>query len=552
MAKARQVNWPNILLYVGVLVIFAPKAYLFLGEHSDASIRSGQNLIFDLFLKGDLMHSHVPHGPLAFLQYPLDIGWNYVLAFAFYSVINLAIVWRLPFSSPWGKVGLFILMYFTIGMRFMPIALLFLIVLKPCNKWDIVLIALLLALLMNIRLSVALMLCAICLFLLLSHQEWKKELEQNKIPLALGICLFLFFVLLPFGLKPLILWEHYRAVLSNAPYEVDVPWQPKIILSALLFFTGAFALSTYIGISLKKRMPLLLVFLISSLYVYSRPDPGTLYVALLLQWLLVMLLCAHEGTFSLLKLTCLALLLAVLWGLNYHLVPGSFKFTKLDPLYAWQNLGKELTRLKSEKTEPLIGDYSVFPYSLNIGKEQEGLWPQLRPSYISYAALSPRLDSLNFMNLHQRLLVHSPNPNAIWSDRNDINGNYIAFTNAYTVAHIYGVYDLQSLKGSYAEYLKKKPADREELMFKDFSLEQLSKGIKASEWFSADHASIVRSTSLASGDLLIEMRLSNGQVLKKLIAPPSLLKGIFVDYFISGVNYHDKSLKVLYIRVSNS
>lgn len=68
MAKARQVNWPNILLYVGVLLIFAPKAYPFLSDHSDASIRSGQNLIFDLILKGELIHSHVPHGLLAFLQ----------------------------------------------------------------------------------------------------------------------------------------------------------------------------------------------------------------------------------------------------------------------------------------------------------------------------------------------------------------------------------------------------------------------------------------------------------------------------------------------------
>ena len=544
-SASRNRGWISGIL---LILLFLPKFYLNLPAHSDASIRLGQNLLFDHLLQGTITNSVLPHGTWAFLQYPLDIGSNYFLAIGFYLLVNLGILWRLKSKSIWLQAALFILIQFTVGLRFLPLVLVFLIAYRPHYKYDLLLLSLLLGLYLNIRLAVGAILLVLTLIILISDRDSLKRLKSRPIMLVAASILLLAMVWAPYHFNPLEWYQHQASIFRSASYNLKANFSlvsqlgPMILLgiSLLLFF--------YHKLNRRAFWLISTCFLIVSAYVYSRPDPGTVYVAFnfLGPLTLVLLLKTQRKEWSL--VLSLPILIVGLLSYEHFFLKHSFKISRFDPIYAWTTLFKVGNGKDQSYTQDGEEEYSVFPFQIQKLSQWKNARPMLRPEYISYAALSPGLDSSNAANLGAKLIVHPANARSSGVFRNDINNYYLPFSNAYSVAYIISNYSLKLMNEQYCEYQRQVEA-QSPITYRAFSLEELKEGITRADFHAADTLILLQSSSLAQKDLRVEMKLRNGQKIQKLVSARSLRKGIFVDYFIPAANYHDSRLKIDSLKV---
>jgi len=538
----------TVLYCTVLLLLFFPKFYLNLPGHSDASIRLGQNLLFDQLLQGTITNSVLPHGTWAFLQYPLDIGLNYFLAIGFYLLINLGLLWRLKSKPFWLQAALFILIQFTVGLRFLPLALVFLIAYRPHYKYDLLLLSLLLGLYLNIRLAVGAILLVLTLIILISDRDSIKRLKSRPTLLMAASILLLVMVWAPYHFNPFEWYQHQASIFQSASYSLKPNLSIVSQLGPLLLLSICLLLFAYHKLERRAFWLISTCFLLVSAYVYSRPDPGTVYVAYNFLWPLALVLLLKTQRKDWRLVLTLPILILGLLVYEHFFLKHSFKISRFDPLYAWTTLFEAGKGLDQSFLQDRQEEYSVFPFQIQKLSQWKNARPKLRPEYISYAALSPGLDSSNAGNLEAKLIVHPANSNASSFTHNDINNYYLPFSNAFTVAYIISNYRLKLKNEQFCEY-QRRGEEQSPIAYRAFSLEELKGGIARADFHAADTLVLLQSASLAQKDLMVEMKLNNGHKIQKSVSARSLHKGIFVDYFIPAANYHDSRLKIEALRV---
>ncbi len=543
----------KIALVLFSLVLIAPKAYFELGDHSDAAIRLGQNLLFNNFLQGSYQPSYVPHGLFGFLQYPMDIGMNYVIAFIFYLSINTLILRYLPGSNIWLRLSIFLIIQLSIGLRFLPVVLVFLLLNHKLRAFELLILSCLLALYLNIRLSAGIILLSsvaiIALFRIASLNS-KHFKGGEAMVLGLNLILFTFILSLPFGFDIVEYAGHQLEVLRNARFGLSLAkdWGVMFAIIAVAVINGC--LLVILNSGKRSIISLMGISLIVLSYVYMRPDSGTAYVAFNFLWAFSLTELCRLKLDSVLKFGVVSIALSALL-ISHLLLPFGFKVTKVDPIYAWETFFKATKPGVSKwNTYPIESDFTVFPYQIQIAKDWEGGLPYISPTYISYSALSPNLDSLNAAELRKRIVIHLPNPNGSWSELNDINRSYLAFSNAITVGSIISRYEKIQVEEAQSYFELKDTIQHLPLRFQSFSIRDLEFGIERSDWIKTGQITLVKSKESLENEFIVALQLADGRIVEKQVSGPTLSKGIFLDYFIASSNYLDSALAIVAFKVN--
>lgn len=408
---SRSENWVWLLLFV-----FSLPAFEFqLGDTVDANIRLVQNLNFANRPEA-LFASHLPQGPLSFLQYPLPLGGNLSIALLYYALIKLGILvflrQRVTDSLP--AMLLYASIYLLIAPRLLPLCLVILLLFgagskSAFSKTNFALLSLILALLYT-RLSIGILAGALYFVTALFTSTTKGySLKDTAAKLALlAFCLLLF-------LSPYLFFAPLEVVLRRfwAMLNVNVSYglanlnitffaSLAILLAFAFILFGTIKIGPLHALKLKphQKAQAFILVLYALLYFRSRPEAGTFYVVLNL---VLMFFFALQATQSihLWKAMAIWLAAALLVG-EAFLSHGSFKTTEIRVgAFFSQVLKPESYReafsndLYSAKNNlPAKGTYTLLNgnFSAQLVRGNQFI---SSPSYIPQLAETPFLDSLN-------------------------------------------------------------------------------------------------------------------------------------------------------------
>lgn len=404
-------NWAWLLLF-----IFSLPAFEFhLGSTVDASIRLMQNLNFAQD-SAALFNSHIPQGPLAFLQYPLPIGHNLSIALIFYAIIKLGILifLRKQATDTAQAMLVYIAIYLFIAPRFMPLALLVLLLFhkgdgSALSFSSLASVALVLVLLYT-RLSVGIL--AVALYLVnavFANSRQGFALKDSSIRILLAALMILLFLMpyIFYSTSAVILPRFWEILNLNADYQSQL-FSSGFFVAVALLLVLAFMLFGTITIGPLKKLDLRphqkalasVLVLYALLYFRSRPDAGTYYVVL--NWVLIFFIALQVlPPKHLWKHAVIWLAAALLIG-EAFLAHGSFKTTELrigaffsqtfKPAAYRQKFYQD--NFKNTSLLPAGASYLVLDESLANWLFKDNLL-RSSPSYISSLTENSFLDSLN-------------------------------------------------------------------------------------------------------------------------------------------------------------
>ncbi len=399
-----------------LLFLFSLPAFEFaLGKTVDANIRLVQNLNFATNFPA-LFTTHLPQGPLAFLQYPLPLGNNLSIALFYYALIKIGLLLFLKryAAKPLEAMLLFAAIYLLIAPRLLPLALLMMLLFKgelnPIFGRTNLAALLLVLILLNTRLSIGIL--ALSLWTLtLAFANFYEGFSFKK----MWLLLLLLLVALALFLTPYFYFASAEEVLLrfwsilnvNSSYGLAgltgglfSSLALLLVLAFLLF--GTISLGPLKSLALKphQKAQAFIIVLYALLYFRSRPEVGTYYVVVNLILIFFFALQLVYGS-PLWKSMAVWLAAALLVG-EAFLSQGSFKTTEVRLGAFFSQLVKPQAYRESF-SKVLFSEKSVLPpnctYTVLSGNFKDYLFSDSRfltsPSYIPKLSESPVLDSLN-------------------------------------------------------------------------------------------------------------------------------------------------------------
>jgi len=399
-----------------LLFLFSLPAFEFqLGNTIDANIRLIQNLNFATN-PAALFASHLPQGPLSFLQYPLPLGGNLSIALLYYALIKLGILTflrkRLRGSLP--AMILYATIYLLIAPRLLPLCLVVFLLFsegdKPAFSWVNIAILSLVLVLLYTRLSLGILAGAMWFVSLLFASVAKgfsiKDALQRLLLLVLLLALFLTPYLF-FASLEVVLSRFWALLNVNATYgliELNLTFFASLALLLAFAFMlfGTISIGPLRALALKphQKAQAFVLVLYALLYFRSRPEAGTYYVVLNFILIFFFALQAVHSR-QLWKAMAIWLAAALLVG-EAFLAQGSFKTTELRlGAFFSQVLKPQAYRESFRKDNfarrnilPAKTTYTVLSanFTDHLLEENQLL---TSPSYIPQLAQDSLLDSLN-------------------------------------------------------------------------------------------------------------------------------------------------------------
>ncbi|WP_421753085.1 hypothetical protein [Croceimicrobium sp.] len=543
----------NTFLILAILA-FSPKAYFHLANHSDSAIRFTQNLVFNQLTNGQIVQNFIPHGHLSFLQYPLGVSWNYIIFFLFYFAVNILIIKSIPTHSTQEKLSLFIIIQLAIGQRFLPIVLFFLLI-NNKKSWSLVLCSILVGLYLNIRLSLGigiLFLWVLKLGIEIAFSKPKDRVSKLKLSSLSLLIIYAFATSFYYG-NPLKYIEYISLILTNSEYSLSTTGSFYNFIPSLLLFI---VFQIYYWTNWRgqrvciKFVESIGIILFAVYYIHTRPDPGTIYVGTVL--FLAFIFSQVEIDKLIVKYGLFSLLIFGLLILESIWLTNSFKLSRFDPIHSWKTLYSEVNKsIAGSNAVKINSNTQVFPWAQQLYWQSKEESPSLGPHQISYTSQSYELDSMAAMSLKSTLYCHKANFNGAKYQGNDINGFYLPFSNAFVLSAILNQFEAGKKEGEFYKYIK-----RNKEVFKlpnriHFPMQELVQGLARNKWYKAKHINLIaiEQDFNYKGAISLELFLGNGEKILKPVSLACLKKGIYVDYFIEGADYFQRSLPIEKIKL---
>lgn len=399
-----------------LLFVFSLPAFDFqLGNTIDANIRLVQNLNFAVN-PAALFASHLPQGPLSFLQYPLPLGGNLSIALIYYALIKLGILifLRKRVSGALPAMLLYAAIYLLIAPRLLPLCLITFLLFGEGNKsafsWaNIAALALLLALLCT-RWSIGVLAVSLyfvtALFASVAQRFSLKDVFKRLMLLAFVLLLFLlpYFFFAPIELVLSRFWAllNINAAYGLAALNLTFFASVALLLAFAFILFGTISIGPLRALALKphQKAQAFVLVVYALLYFRSRPEAGTYYVVL--NFILIFFF-ALQVVYSrqIWKVMAIWLAAALLVG-EAFLAQGSFKTTELRlGAFFSQILKPQAYRESFHKDNftrrnilPAEATFTVLTATFtDFLLEENRLLSS--PSYIPQLAQNPLLDSLN-------------------------------------------------------------------------------------------------------------------------------------------------------------
>lgn len=533
------------ITFVTLLILAAPKAYFELGNNSDSAIRLVQNHLFHELISGSSVFSVVPHGPLSFLQYPINIGANYLIFFGFQFVLStliLAVFYKrkLPLS-----LLSFLIIYLAIGQRFM-IFTLFIILLFNFQKPHPWLALLLVIIQFNIRLPMAIIMASLWPIgvLRLSQSIW-----QHTILIITGYFLMaISYLWYPFflgnGIKDvLLIFSNNNLLLKNT--AAPLTFIPIIVSITAVYYLRMIKVISFSNYTLSA---LIITSILGSTYFISRPEYGTFYVIYNLVFSILILIALNQQRPIFHKLIAIFSFSLIFNSISLITYDKGIKITKPDTLYAWKtafNTTKNESNQFTFKTAKDKG-ITVYPWNQNIKTHFQ---KRISPYYISYCAMDSTFDMENWKTIGDTLLIHSACYNCSDLAKNDVNGLYIGFANGFFISGVVKNFKILVTNRYYTIYIRdvsKKKSN--EFSLCSYSANEFMNGVNLNSSEECDLIKLSNPQTLRGNQVDVIMRLESGMEIRKPINKKLLAKGVYLDRFLFDHNYTKNSERIVSVR----